>query len=88
MALRRSVPDTFVLSGDDESRLVQLLELARHQARVAQASAAPRMQDALTELEDALADELAALANAAEDDKADAEALGDVGRSWRPLRAA
>ena len=86
--LRNSVPDTFTLSGDDESRLTQLLELARHQARVAQTAAAPRMQDALTDLEDALADQLAALANAAEDDKADAEALGDPGRSWRPLRAA
>ena len=88
MALRNSVPDTFTLSGDDESRLTQLLELARHQARVAQTAAAPRMQDALTDIEDALTDHLAALANAAEDDKADAEALGDPGRSWRPLRAA
>ena len=61
MTLRNSVPDTFTLSGDDESRLTQLLELARHQARVAQAAAAPRMQDALTELEDALADQIAAL---------------------------
>ena len=88
MALRNSVPDTFTLSGDDETRLVQLLELARHQARVPQTAAAPRMQDALTELEDALSDHIAELANAAADDKADAEALGDVGRSWRPLRAA
>jgi hypothetical protein len=88
MALRTSVPDTFTLSGDNERRLVQLLELARHQARVAQTAAAPRMQDALTDIEDALGDHLAALTNAAEDDKADAEAAGDVGRSWRPLRAA
>ena len=79
MTLRNSVPDTFTLSGDDESRLTQLLELARHQARVAQTAAAPRMQDALTELEDALADRIAALRNAAEDDQADAEALGDPG---------
>jgi hypothetical protein len=88
MTLRNSVSDTFTLSGDDKSRLTQLLELARRQARVAQAAAAPRMQDALTDLEDAIADQIAALANAAEDDKADAEALGDPGRSWRPLRAA
>ena len=74
--------------GRYENRLVQLLELARHQARVAQTAAAPRMQDALTDIEDALADHLAALANAEEDDKADAEASGDPGRSWRPLRAA
>ena len=85
---RKSVPDTFTLSGDDEQRLTQLLELARHQARAAQTAAAPRMQDALTDIEDTLADHLAALANALEDDKADAEALGDPGRSWRPLRAA
>jgi hypothetical protein len=88
MALQNSVRDTFTLSGDDENRLVQLLELARHQTRVAQTAAAPRMQDALTDIEDALAGHLAALANAEEDDKADAEALGDPGRSWRPLRAA
>ena len=62
MALQNSVRDTFTLSGDDENRLVQLLELARHQARVAQTAAAPRMQDALTDVEDALADHLAALA--------------------------
>ena len=55
---------------------------------LAQTAAAPRMQDALSDIEDALGDHLAALTNAAEDDKADAEAAGDVGRSWRPLRAA
>ena len=88
MTLRNSVPDTFTLTGDDKSGLTQLLELPRHQARVAQTAAAPRMQDALTELEDALADRIAALSNAAEDDQADSEALGDPGRSWRPLRAA
>jgi hypothetical protein len=88
MTLRNSVPDTFTLSGDDKSRLTQLLALAQRQARVAQTAAAPRMQDALTDLDDAIADQIAALANAAEDDKADAEALGDPGRSWRPLRAA
>jgi hypothetical protein len=88
MTLRNSVPDTFTLSGDDKSRLTQLLELAQRQARAAQTAAAPRMQDALADLEDAIADQIAALANAAEDDKADAESLGDPGRSWRPLRAA
>jgi hypothetical protein len=53
--------------------------------------AAPRMQDALTELEDAISDQLAALDRAAEDDKADAEATGEAARerqAWRPLRAA
>ena len=84
-----SVPDTFSLSGDYESRVAQLLSIARHQARVAQVAAAPRMQDALVELEDAISDHLAALDNAAEDDKADAEASGEAERerqAWRPLR--
>jgi hypothetical protein len=49
------------------------------------------MQDALADLENSLSDHLAALANAAEDDKADAEASGEAERerrSWHPLRAA
>jgi hypothetical protein len=49
------------------------------------------MQDALADLEDTLSDQLAALNNAAEDDKADAEASGEADRqrrSWHPLRAA
>jgi hypothetical protein len=47
------------------------------------------MQDALVELEDAISDHLVALDNAAEDDKADAEASGEAERerqAWRPLR--
>ena len=83
--------DTFTLSGDYENRVAQLLRLAQHHARVAQATAAPRMQDALTELEDALSDQIAALDRAAEDDKADAEATGEAERerqAWRPMRAA
>ena len=84
-----SAPDTFSLAGDYESRVAQLLSITRHQARVAQVAAAPRMQDALVELEDAISDHLAALDNAAEDDKADAEASGEAERerqAWRPLR--
>ena len=84
-----SAPDTVLLSGDYESRVAQLLSIARHQARVAQGVAAPRMQDALVELEDAISDHLVALDNAAEDDKADAEASGEAERkrqAWRPLR--
>jgi hypothetical protein len=71
--------------------LVQLLRMARHYARVPQSDARPRKQDALTELEDALADQLAALENADEDDKSDAEDSGEAARerqAWRPLRAA
>jgi hypothetical protein len=84
-----SAPDTFSLSGDYESRVAQLLSITRHQAKAAQVAAAPRMQDALVELEDAISDHLAALDNAADDDKADAVASGEAQRerqAWRPLR--
>ena len=40
---------------------------------MAQADARPRMHDVLTELDYILQDQIAAIANAAEDDKADAE---------------
>ena len=91
MTALQSAPDTLTLSDDPESRITQLLKLVQHQARIAQTAAAPRMQDALAELEDAISDQLAALDRAAEDDKADAEATGDAARerqAWRPLRAA
>jgi hypothetical protein len=91
MQVRNSVPDTFTLSGDSENRVAQLLRLVQHQARIAQSTAAPRMQDALAELEDAISDHLAALATAENDDKADAEASGEADRerqAWHPLRAA
>jgi hypothetical protein len=68
MPLQGSVPDTFTLAGDYESRV------ARQQVRLAKGVAAPRMHDALTELDYVLEDQLAALANAVDDDKADAEA--------------
>jgi|tagenome__1003787_1003787.scaffolds.fasta_scaffold19209008_1 hypothetical protein len=83
--------DTVTLSGTYESRVAQLLRAARHQARLAQAGARPRMQDALTELEDALSDHLGALEGAADADLADAGDSGEAERirqSWRPLRAA
>ena len=83
--------ESVALAGDSERRVAQLLQMARHYARVAQSDARPRMQDALTELEDTLSDQLAALENAEEDDKADAEDSGEAERerrAWRPLRAA
>jgi hypothetical protein len=76
MALLNSVPETFTLSGDNESRVAQLLRITQHQVGVAQIAACPRKQDALTNLEDILSDQLAALEHAAEDDKFDAEASG------------
>jgi hypothetical protein len=83
--------ETVTLTGTYESRVAQLLRAARHQARLAQSGARPRMQDALTELEDALSDQLGALESAADADLADAEETGEaerIRRSWRPLRAA
>ena len=74
MALRNSTPDTFTLVGDHESRVTQLLELARQQARFAKALAAPRTREALTALDYILEDQVAALADATDDDKADAAA--------------
>ena len=83
--------NTFTVSGDYEERVAQLLRLTQQLARLAQPSAAPHLHDALVELEDALSDHLAALDNAAEDDKADAEASGwaeHERQAWHPLRAA
>ena len=91
MGYHTQVPDTFRLSGDYETRLRQVLEIARHLAHLAQGAADRHMQDALTELEGALSDHLAALETAADDDKADAEESGEAERerrAWRPLRVA
>ena len=83
------VPNTFTLFGSLEHRVLEALRVAQHQARLAQAGAASRMQDALVALEDALSDQIAWLENAAEDDRADAEDEAQRERAaWRPLRAA
>jgi hypothetical protein len=74
MPVQGSVPNTFTLAGDYESSVTQLLDLARQQVRLAKGLAAPRMHDALTELDYVLEDQLAALANAIDDERADAEA--------------
>jgi hypothetical protein len=91
MDYHTQVPDTFTLSGDYEHRLVQVLEIARHLACVAQGPADRHMQDALAALEDTLTDHLAAIETAADDDMADAEDSGEAERERRayyPLRAA
>jgi hypothetical protein len=74
MPVQGSVPNTFTLAGDYESSVTQLLDLARQQVRLAKGLAAPRMHDALTELDYVLEDQLAALANTIDDERADAEA--------------
>jgi hypothetical protein len=84
-------PATFTLSGDYEHRVLEVLRVAQHQVRRAQGGAAPRTQDALVGLEDALSDQIAWLENAAADDKADAGESGEAERERRayyPLRAA
>ena len=91
MDARDSDTDTFTLSGNYENRVLEALKVAQHQVRLAQPEAAPRMQDALVGLDDALSDQIAWLENAAADEKADAEDSGEAERerqAWRPLRAA
>jgi hypothetical protein len=83
MGIHQSVPDTFTLSGDNISRIVQLLRLAQRYARLDQVIVGPHLQDALTNLEDALSDQIVALDNAALDDLADAEASGAADRQRR-----
>src|SRR5690348_2864441 len=68
---RMGQQDTFTLSGDYEHRVLEVLRVAQHQVRLAQAGAAPRMQAALIGLEDALSDQIAWLENAAAGDEAD-----------------
>ena len=91
MPTQTEVPATFTLSGDYEHRVLEVLKVAKHQVRLAQGDAAPRMQDALVGLEDALSDQISWLENAAEDDKADAEDFGEAEperRAYYPPRAA
>jgi hypothetical protein len=91
MDYHSQVPGTFTLAGDYEQRLVQVLEIARHLARIAQVPADRHMQDTLAALEDALSDHLAAIETAADDDKTDSEDTGDAERKRRayyPLRVA
>lgn len=83
MGTHPSVPDTFTLVGDNRSRITQLLRLAQRHAQIGQAIVGPRLQDALTDLEDTLTDEIAALDNAVQDDLADAEESGAAERERR-----
>jgi hypothetical protein len=83
MGIHQSVPDTFTLSGDNISRIIQLLRLAQRHAQLDQVIVGPHLQDALTNLEDALSDQIVALDNAALDDLADAEASGAADRQRR-----
>jgi hypothetical protein len=91
MPTQFDIPARFTLTGDYENLVLEALKVTQHQVRLAQGGAAPRMQDALVGLEDALSDQVAWLEHAAEDDKADAEESGEAERERRayyPLRAA
>jgi hypothetical protein len=83
MGTHQSVPDTFTLVGDNRSRITQLLRLAQRHAQIGQAIVGPRLQDALTDLEDTLTDQIGALDNAVQDDLVDAEASGAAERERR-----
>jgi hypothetical protein len=83
MSTYQAVPDTFTLTGDNISRITQLLRLAQCHARLDQVMVGPRLQDALTDFEDTLSDQIAALGNAAQDDLADAEEAGAAERERR-----
>jgi hypothetical protein len=83
MGTYQSVPATFTLSGDTISRITQLLRLAQRHARLDRVMIGPHLQNALTDLEDALSDQIAALDNAAQDDLADAEESGAADRQRR-----
>jgi hypothetical protein len=78
------VSDTFFLSGERLDRLRQALEVAEHQARVAQHGGYGRhVEDALVEIEEAISDHLARIDDALDDDKAEAQASGEAERDRR-----
>ena len=82
------ISNTFSLTGESLDRLRQALRVALHQARVTQSSGYGRhVEDALVEVEDTIADQLANIENAVDDDRAEAEETGEAERerqSWFP----
>jgi hypothetical protein len=84
MNAKDAVPDQFAFSGDRLDRVRQALSLAEHQARLAQGDGYGRnVQAVAVDIEDAVTDLLALLADAVEDDKAEAEEIGEAERAWR-----
>jgi len=84
MTSKDAVPDQFAFTGDRLDRLRQSLELVERQARLAQGGAYGRnVEDALIDIESAVTDLLARVADAEEDDKAEAEELGGAERARR-----
>ena len=81
---RFHVPNTFSLSAEYLERVRQALKVARHQARVAQTGGYGRnVEDALSQIEEAIGGHVARIEDALDDDKAEAEASGDAERERR-----
>jgi hypothetical protein len=83
MRSQSTVPDAFTLSGDPINRARQALDFARHQVRVAQAAADWRLEEALTEAEEAIGEQLARIDGALADAEAEAEESGAAERQRR-----
>ena len=74
----------FYLSSESLERLLQALEVAGHQTRVAQQAGYGRhVADALAEIKETIIDHLARIENALDDDKAEAEESGEAERTRR-----
>jgi hypothetical protein len=78
-----TVLDTFTLSGEPVSRARQALEIARQQLKVAWGHGDWRLEDALADGEEAIADQLARIDAALADAEADAEESGEAERQRR-----
>lgn len=84
--------ENLTLKGGPVARATAALKVARHQVRLAlQDTTSWRMEAVLSDIEDQIADQLAQMAGATDDDAADLETNGEVEASrqaWLPLRAA
>jgi len=84
MSAKDDVPDQFAFTGDRLDRLRQALLLVERQARLTQGDGYGRsVQAAAADVEAAVADLLALVADAAEDDKAEVEDMGEAERARR-----
>jgi hypothetical protein len=79
--------DVLTLSGDQLGRVLQALEFASSQARMAEDSYGPHVEQALIEIQDGISDYVARIRDAVADGLADAEANGEADRerrAWYP----
>jgi hypothetical protein len=84
--------DLVTLKGDPLARALAALRIARHQVRLACSdTASARVEAALIDIEDQITDQISRIADAVDDDAADAEESGQAKhhrQAWLPLRAA